>query len=100
MPNTGAAATSRSPAIPHSSGRCSGRSGRSASGARAARIVPRERQREEIGSDFYHGGVLIEEAGGLHPGKLHRGLHAAAPPPGPSCTATPRCSAWSAPVRA
>jgi glycine/D-amino acid oxidase-like deaminating enzyme len=42
------------------------------------RIVPRERQREEIGSDFYHGGVLIEEAGGLHPGKLHRGLHAAA----------------------
>jgi glycine/D-amino acid oxidase-like deaminating enzyme len=46
--------------------------------ARAARIVPRERQREEIGSDFYHGGVLIEESGGLHPGKLHRGLHAAA----------------------
>jgi glycine/D-amino acid oxidase-like deaminating enzyme len=47
-------------------------------GAAAVRIVPRERQRDEIGSDLYHGGVLIEEAGGLHPAKLHRGLHAAA----------------------
>lgn len=46
--------------------------------ARTARIVPRERQREEIGSDFYHGGVVIEEAGGLHPAKLHRALREAA----------------------
>ena len=46
--------------------------------ARAVRIVPRERQREEIGSDFYHGGALIEEAGGLHPAKLHHGLRLAA----------------------
>jgi glycine/D-amino acid oxidase-like deaminating enzyme len=44
----------------------------------AARIVPRERQREEIGSDFYHGGVVVDEASGLHPAQLHRGLCAAA----------------------
>jgi len=49
-------------------------------GARAegVRIVPRARQREEIGSDFYHGGVLIEPAGALHPARFHRGLSAAA----------------------
>lgn len=46
--------------------------------ARGVRIVPRERQREEIGSDFYHGGILIEESGGLHPAKLHQGLRRAA----------------------
>jgi gamma-glutamylputrescine oxidase len=42
------------------------------------RIVPRERQREEIGSDFYHGGVVVDEASGLHPAKLHRCLRDAA----------------------
>jgi glycine/D-amino acid oxidase-like deaminating enzyme len=42
--------------------------------ASTVRVVPRERQREEIGSDFYHGGVAIDEAGGLHPAKLHRCL--------------------------
>ena len=46
--------------------------------AHAVRIVPRERQREEIGSDFYHGGGVIEEAGGLHPAKLHSALCEAA----------------------
>ena len=46
--------------------------------ARTVRIVPRERQREEIGSDLYHGGVVIEEAGGLHPAKLHCAMRAAA----------------------
>jgi glycine/D-amino acid oxidase-like deaminating enzyme len=46
--------------------------------ARTVRIVPRERQREEIGSDLYHGGVVIEEAGGLHPAKLHGALCKAA----------------------
>jgi gamma-glutamylputrescine oxidase len=40
--------------------------------------VPRERQRDQIGSDFYHGGVVVEESGGLHPAKLHRALCAAA----------------------
>ncbi len=35
-------------------------------------LVPRERQREEIGSDFYYGGITIAEAGALQPAKLHR----------------------------
>ncbi len=49
-------------------------------GARAqgVRLVPRTRQREEIGSDHYHGGVLIEPAGALHPARFHRGLCGAA----------------------
>jgi glycine/D-amino acid oxidase-like deaminating enzyme len=49
-------------------------------GERAAtvRIVPREAQRSEIGSDLYHGGVVIQESGGLHAAKLHRGLLRAA----------------------
>ncbi len=49
-------------------------------GARAdgVRILPRARQREEIGSDRYHGGVLIERAGALDPARFHRGLAAAA----------------------
>jgi len=36
------------------------------------RLVPREEQRSEIGSDFYFGGLVIEDAGALHPAKLHR----------------------------
>ena len=47
-------------------------------GAEGVRLVPRARQREEIGSDAYHGGVLIEPAGALHPARFHRGLAAAA----------------------
>ncbi len=49
-------------------------------GARAqgVRVLPRARQREEIGSDRYHGGVLIERAGAVHPARFHRGLAAAA----------------------
>lgn len=35
-------------------------------------VVPRDRQREEIGSDFYYGGVTVAEAGALQPAKLHR----------------------------
>ena len=35
-------------------------------------VVPRARQHEEIGSDFYHGGITVAEAGGLQPAKLHR----------------------------
>jgi glycine/D-amino acid oxidase-like deaminating enzyme len=46
--------------------------------AGAVSIIPRECQREQIGSDLYHGGVLIEEAGALHPAKLHRALRLAA----------------------
>lgn len=41
-------------------------------------MVPPERQREEIGSDHYRGGQLVEAAGGLHPAKYVRGLAEAA----------------------
>jgi glycine/D-amino acid oxidase-like deaminating enzyme len=40
-------------------------------------MVPRERQREEIGSDFYRGGMVAEAYGSLHPAKYARGLAAA-----------------------
>lgn len=39
-----------------------------------ARPLPREEQRTEIGSDYYYGALLVEESGGLHPAKLHRGF--------------------------
>ncbi len=42
------------------------------------RMVPRERQREELGSDHYHGGMVAEATGSLHPGKYLRGLADAA----------------------
>jgi glycine/D-amino acid oxidase-like deaminating enzyme len=39
------------------------------------RLVPRADQHTEIGdSPFYHGGLVLEETGGLHPAKLHRAL--------------------------
>ncbi len=39
-----------------------------------ARMLPRERQREAIASDFYHGGMVIERAGQLHPALYYKGL--------------------------
>jgi len=39
-----------------------------------ARILSRDEQRSEIGSDFYHGGMVIERAGKLHPSLFHKGL--------------------------
>ncbi|MGB6008103.1 NAD(P)/FAD-dependent oxidoreductase [Castellaniella sp.] len=39
-----------------------------------ARMVPESRQHEEIGSDFYHGGMVVEESGGLDPARYHRAL--------------------------
>ncbi len=39
-----------------------------------ARIVTRARQREEIGTDHYHGGMVIERSGQLHPGRYLHGL--------------------------
>jgi glycine/D-amino acid oxidase-like deaminating enzyme len=39
-----------------------------------AEMIPRERVREEIGSDRFHGGVRYLIDGGLHPAKYHEGL--------------------------
>src|SRR5262245_48136478 len=41
-------------------------------------IVPRGRQREEIDTGHYHGGIVVEASGGLHPALYHRGLADAA----------------------
>jgi glycine/D-amino acid oxidase-like deaminating enzyme len=37
-------------------------------------LVPRERQREEIGSDYYRGGMVVERAAHLHPALYFKGL--------------------------
>jgi glycine/D-amino acid oxidase-like deaminating enzyme len=39
-----------------------------------ASMIPRERQREAIATDYYHGGMLIERAAHLHPAKYYKGL--------------------------
>ncbi len=41
-------------------------------------MVPRERQRDEVGSDLYSGGLLLHDHGGLHPGKYTNELVRAA----------------------
>jgi glycine/D-amino acid oxidase-like deaminating enzyme len=41
-------------------------------------LVPRGEQRSELGSDHYHGGMVAEATGSLHPGKYARGLAEAA----------------------
>src|SRR5438552_3521840 len=38
-----------------------------ASAQSGAYVVPRERQREEIASDYYFGGMIVERSGKLHP---------------------------------
>ena len=42
------------------------------------RVLSKNDLRSEIDTDFYHGGMLIDHAGGLHPARLHRGLAEAA----------------------
>lgn len=37
-------------------------------------LIRREALQSEIGGDYYHGGLLIEDYGGLHPAKYHRAL--------------------------
>jgi len=37
-------------------------------------FLDRAHQRTAIGSDYYHGGMVIDEYGGLHPGKYHKAL--------------------------
>ncbi len=43
-----------------------------------SRVLPRERIREEIGTDAYYGALVVEGSGLLHPGKYYAGLAAAA----------------------
>jgi glycine/D-amino acid oxidase-like deaminating enzyme len=38
------------------------------------RIVPRKDQHTEIATEIYHGGIVIEDMAGLHPGLYHRGI--------------------------
>ena len=52
-----------------------------------ARVISRDEQRSEIGSDFYHGGMVIERAGKLHPSLYHKGLLDAAARAGVRLTA-------------
>ncbi|WP_321894955.1 NAD(P)/FAD-dependent oxidoreductase [Paraburkholderia heleia] len=37
-------------------------------------VIERDAQRAIIGSDYYYGGILIDEYGGLHTAKYHRAL--------------------------
>src|SRR5262245_9464273 len=43
-----------------------------------ASMLERDRQREEIGSDYYHGGMVIARSAHLHPAKYFAGLYRAA----------------------
>lgn len=36
--------------------------------------IPKARQHEVTRTDFYHGGIVIDDYGGLHPAKYHRAL--------------------------
>lgn len=42
------------------------------------RVVGRDRLGEEIGTDHYHGGLVVDQSGGLHPGRYFAGLAGAA----------------------
>ena len=42
------------------------------------RLLDRAQQREEVASDYFHGGFVVEEYGGLHPAKLNKALRGAA----------------------
>jgi glycine/D-amino acid oxidase-like deaminating enzyme len=44
----------------------------------AARFVPADELTEEIGSTEYHGGLVVEKSGGLHPARFVAGLARAA----------------------
>jgi gamma-glutamylputrescine oxidase len=37
-------------------------------------LIPRSDLQQEVGGNRYHGGLLIEDYGGLHPAKYHRAL--------------------------
>ena len=42
-----------------------------------AALVPRERQKEHVVTDYYYGGMTVGRSGGLHPSLYHKGLRAA-----------------------
>lgn len=54
-------------------------------------VIPRHEQRREIGSDFYHGGIVQPRHASLHPGKYHAGLVRKAQEAG--ATLVPECRA-------
>lgn len=60
--------------------------------AHPVRIVPRADQQSELGSDFYHGLLLDERSGSLHPARYLRGLVEAAARAGAQLH--PRTPAW------
>src|SRR5436190_12371203 len=39
-----------------------------------ASMVPREQQRDEIASDYYYGGMVVERSASLHPALYYKGL--------------------------
>jgi glycine/D-amino acid oxidase-like deaminating enzyme len=39
-----------------------------------AYMVPRERQRDEIASDYYYGGMVVERSASIHPALYYKGL--------------------------
>jgi len=41
-------------------------------------VIPRETQRDIVGSDYYYGGIVVDEYGGLHTAKYHRALRSLA----------------------
>jgi gamma-glutamylputrescine oxidase len=42
------------------------------------RVLSPAEQHEEVGSDYFHGGFVVEDYGGIHPAKLNQALRAAA----------------------
>lgn len=57
------------------------------------RFVPRDELSAEIGSTAYHGGVVYERTGGLHPARFHAGLAAAARAAGAHLAGSTRATA-------
>src|SRR5258706_515505 len=43
-------------------------------GDAGAVMVPRDRQREEMASDYYYGGMVVTRTGKLHPALYYKGL--------------------------
>ena len=56
-----------------------------------AYMVPRERQREEIASDYYYGGMVVERSANLHPALYYKGLLDACRARGVPVCAARRC---------